>query len=91
MIAESFYLQCPSNASMKLFPNNTLAEYTVHLETPLEVNGAYEVGLCEIQYPQSWDNVRNGYNRIPITFQFEGNEKQHDLEYEVPPGYYDTV
>ena len=69
MPPESFYLQCPSNASMHIYPKNTLAQYTINLQTPLVLGENYEVGLCEIQYPHSWDNVRRGHNTFDITFQ----------------------
>ena len=52
---------------MHIFSNNTLAEYTNHLETALEIEkDEWEVGLCEIQYPQAWDNVRRGSNKFTI-------------------------
>lgn len=92
MNSESFYLQCPSNASMHIFPNNKLSQYTIHLETPLEVGDAYEVGLCEIQYPQSWDNIRRGSNRIPVSFKKKGSDEiEPHPDIEIPPGYYDSL
>ncbi len=91
MAAESFYLQCPSNASMHIFPNNTLSDFTVHLDTPLDVGDAYEVGLCEIQYPQSWDNVRRGNNTIKIKYDYLNRGRVEVMEKEIPPGYYSTI
>ena len=92
MAAESFYLQCPSNASMHIFPKNTLSEFTVHLDTPLELGDAYEVGLCEMQYPQSWDNVRRGNNVITITYQYHSRGKEaKTMEKEIPTGYYNSI
>ena len=91
--SDSFFLQCPSNASMHIFPNNTLAEYTNHLETALEIEkDEWEVGLCEIQYPQAWDNVRRGSNKFTIAYQAPRPAgKWKTLEKEVPPGYYKTI
>ena len=92
MVAESFYLQCPSNASMHIFPNNTLSAFTVHLDTPLDLGDAYEVGLCEMQYPQSWDNVRRGNNVISITYQYHSRGKDAiTMEKEIPTGYYNSI
>ena len=92
MNGDSFYLQCPSNASMHMFPNNKLSEYTIHLETPLEVGDAYEVGLCEIQYPQSWDNIRRGSNRLSTHLIIkETDEVESNFDIEIPPGYYDSL
>jgi hypothetical protein len=91
MTAESFYLQCPSNASMHIFPTNTLSDFTVHLDTPLDVGEAYEVGLCEIQYPQSWDNVRRGSNTIHISYEYLMQGREKETAKEIPPGYYSTI
>ena len=91
--SDSFFLQCPSNASMHIFPNNTLAEYTNHLETALEIEkDEWEVGLCEIQYPQAWDNVRRGSNKFTIAYQSPRPAgKWTTIEKEIPPGYYKTI
>ena len=91
MAAESFYLQCPSNASMHIFPKNTLSEFTIHLDTPLDLGDAYEVGLCEMQYPQSWDNVRRGSNTIRIRYQYLNRGRDETMEKEIPPGYYSSI
>ena len=45
-MATDFYLTLPSNASMKMYPDNTLAHYIT-----------WECGLAEIQYPHTWYNV----------------------------------
>ena len=51
--SDSFFLQCPSNASMQIFPNNTLAEYTNHLETALEMEtNQWEVGCAKFNIPK---------------------------------------
>ena len=89
---ESFYLQCPSNASMHIYPNNTLAQYTINLKTPLVLGDNYEVGLCEIQYPHAWDNVRRGSNGFTISYQSPRKTgKWTTIDKEVPPGYYATI
>ena len=92
MPPESFYLQCPSNASMHIYPKNTLAQYTINLQTPLVLGENYEVGLCEIQYPHSWDNVRRGHNTFDISFQSPRRAgKWMTMEKEIPAGYYATI
>ena len=75
---------------MQIFPNNTLAEFTVNLETPLELSSDYEVGLCELQYPQSWDNIRRGSNAFHIAYQLPRGREFTDKR-EVPPGYYEKI
>lgn len=91
MPEDSFYLQCPSNSSMNIFKNNTLANYTVNLDSALELSEDYEVGLAELQYPQSWDNIRRGSNKIKIAYTHKQMGKFDILEKEVPAGYYHSV
>jgi hypothetical protein len=43
---------------MDYFPNNTLASFTTRLPEMLDLDGSWEIGLAEIQYPHSWYNVR---------------------------------
>ena len=56
IIMEKFYLVLPSNSSMTLYPENTLADYTVNLSQPVTLDDPHkwEVGLAEIQFPNSW-------------------------------------
>lgn len=44
------YVTLFSNASMDKFPTNTTAQYSVELQTPIDVEGA-EVALSEISFP----------------------------------------
>ena len=57
-MATDFYLTLPSNASTKVHPDNTLARYITDLPQRISLSGKWECGLTEIQYPQSWYNVR---------------------------------
>ena len=57
-MATDFYLTLPSNASMKVHPDNTLAHYITDLPQRISVSGVWECGLPEIQYPHTWYNVR---------------------------------
>ena len=86
----SFYLQCASGASMDIFEDNVISEYTVHLPTAIELTNDYEVGLCEIQYPNSWDNIRRGKNKIIFKAVVGGKYEIKD-ETEVPAGYYKSI
>ena len=44
---------------MNYFPNNTLTHYTTKLPKIMDLDGAWGIGLTEIQYPHSWYNVKN--------------------------------
>ena len=59
-MATDFYLTLPSNASLKVHPDNTLAHYTTDLPQRISVSGEWEYRLAEIQYPHTWYNVREG-------------------------------
>ena len=56
-MATDFYLTLPSNASMKMYPNNTLAHYITDLPRFIDLTGEWECGLAEIQYPHTWYNI----------------------------------
>ena len=57
-MATDFYLTLPSNASMKVHPDNTLAHYITDFPQRISVSGEWECELAEIQYPHTWYNVR---------------------------------
>lgn len=56
----SFYVTLPSNASMVLYPANNPGHYFVKLPQTLDLNAQYDVGLVEIQFPNSYFNVLEG-------------------------------
>ena len=56
-MATDFYMTLPSNASMKVHPDNTLAHYITDLPQRTDLTGEWECGLAEIQYPHTWYNV----------------------------------
>ena len=68
---------------MDYFPNNTLASFTTRLPQMLDLDGSWEIGLAEIQYPHSWYNVRK--NEAWLLFTDRHHEK-HILV--LPEGYY---
>ncbi len=44
-MATDFYLTLPSNASMKMYPDNTLAHYITNLPQRIDLTGEWECGL----------------------------------------------
>lgn len=50
----------PSNSSMDYYPENTVARYTTKLNTRIELEGEWEVGLAEISFPFEIENVLEG-------------------------------
>ena len=57
MASDDFYLVLPSNSSMSMYPNNTLAQYVTNLPRRISLSGEWECGLTEIHYPHDWYNV----------------------------------
>ena len=49
-MATDFYLALPSNASMKMYPDNTLGHYITDLPQRIDLSVEWECGLAEIQY-----------------------------------------
>ena len=56
-MATDFYLTLPSNASMKMYPDNTLEHYITDLPQRIDLSGEWECRLTDIQYPYTWYNV----------------------------------
>lgn len=72
----------PSNASLDVFPNNSLASYTVQLPYPINLStkSSWEVALAEIQFKKSWYNVKDA----SVSFFM----KQNETKVAISDGYY---
>ena len=53
-----FYLTLPSNSSMEYYPDNSASHYHVKLPQDINLTGEYEVGLSEIQFSNTYFNIR---------------------------------
>jgi hypothetical protein len=72
---------------MNYFPNNTVSHYTTKLATPLSfLNGAYEIGMSDFQYVNSWNNIRNGEGFMVL------EQLSNDIQFTatLKNGYYHT-
>ena len=76
---------------MDIFENNTLSSYTNNFKHPLVLKEEHDVGLAEIQYSQSWNNIRANNNTFEIHYSYQHNGKEHYMIKKVPPGYYETI
>lgn len=56
----NFYITLPSNASMHIYPDNTLAHYTTLLPHRIQLDGLWEAALTEIMYPPTFNNIVGG-------------------------------
>ena len=52
-----FYLTLPSNASMNVYPNNTLTTYKTLLPETVHLTEEHECAISEITLPGSWYNL----------------------------------
>ena len=57
---ESFTTELVSNASFQLFLHKTLSSFTNFLPEQLNLDGQWEVGISEISYPSTYQNVTDG-------------------------------
>ena len=93
-----FYLTLPSNSSDQFYPDNTLTKYTTRLQSTIELDGAWEVGLSEIIFPRSWLALDDKSCKFVVTCDkcndiddpdFTDYKLQDELS--IPHGYYDSV
>ena len=57
MSNHSFHLTLPSSSSMSHYPENTVAQFKTKLYNTIELDGDWEIGLCEIEFPKSWYTI----------------------------------
>jgi hypothetical protein len=55
----------------------------------MDLDGAWEIGLAEIQYPHSWYNVKNKEAWLKVHF-YKESELQKHLVF-LPDGYYSSA
>lgn len=77
----NFYVTLPSTASLHEFPNNTQSSYRTKLNTPLVLNGDWEVALSEICMPRSWFNIDEHNNTYSLKYEREEKEVQDEARY----------
>lgn len=76
---------------MAIFKENKLSSFTVNLPQPLELEEEHDVGLAEIHYPRSWNNIRAGSNTLEISYSYPRSGKTRYMTKEVPPGNYKSI
>ena len=57
---DSFTIELVINASLQLFPNNTLSSFTNFLPEQVNLDGQWEVAISAISYPLMNQNVTEG-------------------------------
>ena len=83
-----FYLTLPSNSSMNQYPDNHAGHYYSKLAQPIDLSGkSYEIGLAEIQYPNSYTNLKQ--NEAGFVFQHNTSEGGNLIV--IPEGLYSNT
>ena len=73
---------------MDVYPDNTLAHYQTKLPQTMELDGQWEVGLVEIQYPHSWYNVpKDCHRQMAIMHTLDSGIIESNF-FHLPAGYY---
>ena len=74
---------------MTYFPDNTLTRYTTRLPQMMDLDGSWEIGLAEIQYPHTWYNIKQGEGWVAVHYNKDDTVQQTILE--LPEGYYSSA
>ena len=57
---------------MQYFPDNKTSNFVTKLSRTPQLDGVWEVGLAEVDYPHTWYNIREGKNSVEIYVQISG-------------------
>ena len=73
---------------MDYFPDNTLTHYKTKLPETIDLEGQWEVGLLEIQYPHTWYNIKHD----DAWFRVRNKSNLNLLDRVIlPAGYYQSI
>lgn len=71
---DDFVVVLPSNSNLDTHPNNKPADYTVRLETPIELASGddWEVAIMSAQYPHNWYNYQENATLLIVCHSNDG-------------------
>lgn len=88
-------IQLVSNASLNLYPDNSLSSFKNFLPEQIQLDGSWEVALDEIYFPSMMKNVVDGSFKVGFV---ENNEEHfkpshfnRNVPLAIPPGHYDSL
>ena len=81
-----FHVTLPSNSSTQYFPDSKTSNFVTKLSRTIQLDGEWEVGPAEIDYPHTWYNIREGKNSVEIHVPDKWAQ-----EFSIQPGYYEKV
>ena len=95
---KDFYVYVPSNISFDFTPQNSLLHYFTVLRERIRLHSAWEVALCEIQYPATWKNIDDGRANMLLrrkdrnrTASDVDDDDANNLLLKIPTGHYRTA
>ena len=97
MQKDNFYLTLLSNASFEEFSDNKTSDFTVKLPQTINLDGQYEVALCEMSYPMTIENVTKDNNQFIIELQAADakgtplDDKVYPVVLKIHEGYYRSI
>ena len=74
---------------MEYFLDNKTSNFVTKLSRKLQLDGEWEVGLAEIDYPHTWYNIREGKNSVEIYAPDNLYLVFKTVEFSIQPGYYE--
>ena len=78
-------------ALWSIFPITRHRNFVTKLSRTLQLDGEWEVGLGEIDYPDTWYNIREGKNSVEIYAPDNLYLVFKTVEFSIQPGYYEKV
>ena len=76
---------------MEYFPDNKTSNFVTKLSRTSQLDGEWEAGLAEIDYPHTWYNIREGKNSVEIYASDNLYLVFKTVEFSIQPGYYEKV
>lgn len=83
---KQFTIELVSNASMSIYPKNSLSSFCNFLPEQFNFSEAWEVALLEISYPNLYHNITDGRFR----YKHDGNDDKIDI-ITIPSGLYTSL
>ena len=84
---DHFYVTLPSNSSEDVYGKQPMSSYKTHLAKTLQLDvDEWEVGLAELIYPHTWNNITDGTFTIKLLEKDEWTWK----DIEIPSALYET-
>ena len=83
---DSFTIELVSNASVELFPDNTLSSLTNFLPEQVNLEVQWEVAISEKSYPSMYQNITEGKFKF-----FDKKLSRYMSTYSIEPGLYTSI